>query len=162
MSANRRRPRGLHRNPFTPHDGFLAWANSPPVTGALCMLAALLCLTGGLLTHRHASALRERGIQAQADVLRAGDDRSVLLRFTTAQGQEITAEVGALDWNPAPVAGDTAKVIYDPIDPGHSVTNAYSTPNPLVTWLLCGLALLFGVLAPLSFTGRVRWRTLHH
>src|SRR5688500_18360147 len=110
VSANRRRPRGLHRNPFTPRDGFLAWANSAPVTGALCVLAALLCLSGAFAAHRHASTLRERGIQAQAEVLRAGDDRSVLLRFTTAAGQQITTEVGALDWNPAPVAGGTAKV----------------------------------------------------
>ncbi|WP_033344828.1 DUF3592 domain-containing protein [Catenuloplanes japonicus] len=159
MSASRRRPRGLHRNPFTTRDGFLAWANSPPVTGALCVLAALICLTGAFAAHRHASVLRERGIQAQADVLRAGADRSVLLRFTTAKGQEITTEVGALDWDPAPVAGGTAKVIYDPVNPAGSVTDARSGPDRLVTWLLSGLALLFTVLAPLAFTKRVRWRS---
>ncbi|GAB7043047.1 MULTISPECIES: DUF3592 domain-containing protein [Catenuloplanes] len=159
MSANRRRPRGLHRNPFTPRDGFLAWANSPPVTGALCVLAALLCLTAAVTAHRHATALRERGIQARAEVLRAGDDRNALLRFTTAGGQQITTEVGTLDWNPAPVTGGTAKVIYDPANPAASVTDAGAAPDPLITWLLVGLAGLFGLLAPLSFTGRIRWRT---
>jgi hypothetical protein len=158
VSANRRRPRGLHRNPFTTRDAFLAWANSAPVTGALCVLAALLCLTGAFTAHRHTSALRERGIQARADVLRAGDDRSVLLRFTTAKGQEITAEVGALGWDPAPVAGGTAKVVYDPVNPAGSVTGTRSGPDRPAVWLLLGLALLFGVLAPLAFTQRVRWR----
>ncbi|MFI5842370.1 DUF3592 domain-containing protein [Catenuloplanes sp. NPDC051500] len=159
MSAKRRRPRGLHRNPFTTRDGFLAWANSAPVTGALCLLATLLCLTGAVAAHRHTSTLRDRGIQAQADVLRAGSDRSVLLRFTTAKGQEITAEVGALDWDPAPVTGGTAKVVYDPLNPAGSVTDARNGPDRLVTWLLLALALLFAVLAPLSFTRRVRWRS---
>ncbi|GAB7053081.1 DUF3592 domain-containing protein [Catenuloplanes indicus] len=159
MSANRRRPRGLHRNPFTPRDGFLAWANSPPVTGALCVLAALLCLTAASAAHRHAATLRERGIQARAEVLRAGDDRNALLRFTTTGGQQITAEVGTLGWNPAPVAGGTAKVVYDPLNPAFSIAEARSAPDPVVTWLLLGLAGFFTLLAPLSFTGRIRWRS---
>jgi hypothetical protein len=159
VSANRRRPRGLHRHPFTTRDGFLAWANSAPVTGALCVLAMLLCLTGAVAAHRHTSALRDRGIQAQADILRTGGDRSVLLRFTTAKGQEITAEVGALDWDPAPVTGGTAKVVYDPVDPAGSVTDARSGPDRLVSWLLLGLALFIGTLAPLSFSRRVHWRS---
>lgn len=138
---------------------FRQWANSPRVTGWLLIITAVVCAVFCIGNYRDAVTLRDHGVRTTATVLEVHDGKSnwVVLRFTTATGGKVTAEVANYDWQPTPRVGDRPTIVYDPSDPGGLVADARSGPDFLSAWLVGGCGVLAAALVWPTFTRRIDW-----
>ena len=129
---------------------------SPRAAAGLAVLA-VVCAVFSLGTYRDAVTLRDHGARATATVLEVHCGRSswVALRFTTATGREVTADVGNYSRNPRPRVGDRQVIIYDPSDPDGLVADVRTGPDFDLPWLLGAGALLAAALVWPTFTGRM-------
>lgn len=120
----------------------------------MCCVAAYMWST--------AEHLLERAQVADATVIgieRDGRDKAsdrVVVRFTTADGREVTADVGDWDWDNGAAVGQVQAVLYDPEDPESLVADTRVGPRDDSRFLYAGTGLLFMVFGVLLALGRLR------
>jgi len=130
---------------------FSSWSNSRGAVLFLLGFGVLFCAGGVAVSYCDAAALRDDGITTPAVVtaVHDGHDAYVTVRFTTAAGRTVSADVGNYDWQPEPRVGDEPTVVYDPDDPSANVADVRLGPDFLSPWLLGGGA----VAAAAAFLG---------
>lgn len=131
----------------------------------LTAVVTVFLWVGAAGAYRKAVDLRDHGAVTTADVLqvqRLGDDSYVRVRFTTADGAVVEADVHDFRVDPEPVEGATMQVRYAPAEPVRHIQDARLGPDFVDVWVraLGGLALLaFGTFVVLGSWGLVgeRW-----
>lgn len=138
----------------------MEFTNSRRFALTLFGLGFVLCVVGAISQYEDAVTLRDHGVRAPAVVtaVHGGRDSYVTLEFTTATGEDVTADVGNYRWSPSPKVGDTPTVIYDPRDPSGLVADARQGPDFFVVWLIAAGGVFAAVMWWLTFTGRIDWR----
>jgi hypothetical protein len=138
---------------------FEEWVNSPKVTGWFLVVVSGVCLVFAVVTYQDAVALRDRGLVAEAQVIEVHDgrDSSVVLRFQTADGHAVTADVGNYYWRPKPRVGDRQTVLYDPDQPEDNVADTRLGPDFSATWFLSVGGGIAATLTWPTITGRIDW-----
>lgn len=130
---------------------FRAW-------GALVVAALFAVLS--LLSYMDAKALHDRGVRTEATIVEVknpDENRSVDVRFTTAKGTEVIANISQFTWDPEPRVGTRAAVLYDPDSPDNLV-DARKGPDYLTPSWGAVTALVAGLCALLLFTQPFRRR----
>jgi hypothetical protein len=129
--------------------------------------AAIACFLGAALFALFAIGVADRDARlgpdapvADATVVEVfrGRTSTVVVDFTTADGQRIRAETEDWYWDPEPAAGDGGRVRYDAGEPADYVRDVRVGPAPwLITMMGC-LSAAFFVAGVLGLRGRLpRW-----
>jgi hypothetical protein len=135
------------------------WMSRPVVTGTFFVAFTLFFLVLMVGYLEEANDLRHRGLETTARVVGIDQDTSdVTVEFTTARGDSVTAETDHR-FEPRPNVGDTVRIRYVAHDP--TVVAGTGPPDYFMVWLMGSGALLFGVVALLSYTGRINWRAIN-
>lgn len=133
------------------------WLRHPLPSLMVLLLGAVVFLWLGVDSAHRAHRLAAYGVRAEATVLEVHHlqrDSYVVAAFTTADGLRVVAQVSDYYWNPPPVVGDAATVLYDPADPAGIVRDVRLGDDSVMAWLGVVLAVAWGVGG-----GVLLWRT---
>lgn len=141
---------------------FLTAANAPRVLGVAFALAGVIMCCVATYMWWTAERLHDHGQVAEATVV--GLDRGsrskasdrVVVRFTSADGRDVTARVGDWDWDNGAAVGQTQTVLYDPDDPASLVADTRVGPRDDSRFLYAGTGLAAMVFGALLALGRIR------
>lgn len=125
----------------------------------------LVALTLGLsvvavCSASHAAALRDRGVQAEAQVESVSEGWlwSADVRFALSSGDTRSATIGRQGWVSRPQPGTSVVVRYDPRDPSHTVMDARRAPSFVAAGWAAAMALACAFAAWAAFVGGLRPR----
>jgi hypothetical protein len=109
---------------------------------------------------RLATSLRDSGVRTVGEVIEvqdSGRNTYVVIRFRDVDGDDIEAEVGNFRFDPAPRVGDSAEIIYDPVNPEGNVADVRLGPDFTAPIFFGVGTVLASVLVWPTFTGRIDW-----
>lgn len=143
----------------------MAWAERVRLTAWILLVGAVVSAVAVFALDARATALRDRGLTAQATLVEVhpglrGDRGYVIAEYSTAKGRWVTTEVDTFAMQPAPQPGESATVLYDPDHPRSNVVDARLGPDMATEWFLTGLSLLSGALVVPAFRWGVAWTDL--
>lgn len=142
---------------------FRTWVNL--AAAWVLILGSLVLAVAVFAMDARDAALRDRGLTARATLLEVhtgtrGTHAYVIAEYPTAGGRLVTAEVDTFEMHPAPHAGDTATVLYDPRHPASNVVDARLGPDTTTTWFLTGVSIVSGALVVPTLRRGLNWDDL--
>lgn len=135
------------------------WLNSRGSILVLFGAGFVFCVVAAFSQHADAVTLRDHGQRAEATVTAVHGGRAayVTVEFTTATGQQVSADVGNYRWSPTPHVGDTSTVLYDPDDPSGLVADVRQGPDFFSVWLFVAGAVFAAAMWWATHTGWIDW-----